>query len=229
MNKGWGEKGARFHEYFGEFWSAGINGDTSSTQREKFISNIPKHVIQALGRKNIDEMLHHYQVSILHQKTFHDAKISMPQKLPNSEVETIKRIEQLVRQYKQKLPLEYYLTSPLKVFKTLAFHSNLSLYIYQKTLRGNLLMEGFRLLAYGFHALIFTLLIFSVFSKTTIEYKSLFSITVVLYVGYLIFIQRGIEERYTLPIFAIALISSTQVLQQIVGKVKKGKLKKPAL
>lgn len=143
----------------------------------------------------------------------------MPRNLPKSEVETIKRIEELVNEYKRQLPIEYYLTSPLKVFKTLAFHSNLSLYVYQKTLRGNFAMEGFRFLSFSLHVLVFSLLFFSVFARNAVEYKSLFSITLIIYVGYLIFIQRGIEERYTLPVFSLVLISGIQLMQHLSSKM----------
>ena len=223
LNKGWGEKGGNFHGYFGEFWTAGINGDTATLHRENFMSHIPNHVIQELGRKNINEMLIQYQVSILYQKEYYDAQLPMPMSLPKSEVETIKRIESLVNQYKRQLPFEYYFVSPLKVFKTLAFHSNLSLYLYQKTFRGNILMEAFRLFSYCLHALVFLLLIFSLFLKSNLDYKSLFSFTLIIYVGYLIFVQRGIEERYTLPVFALVLISTVRLVQQFSWRFRRKK------
>ena len=164
-----------------------------------------------------------YQASILYQKKYYDAHIPMPNQLPKSEIKTIEQIKLLVDRYKSELWLEYYITSPLKVFKTLAFHSNLSLYVYQKTFRGNLLMEGFRLFSYCLHALIFSLLIFSLFIKSNLNYKSLFSFALIIYIGYLIFEQRGIEERYTLPVFALVLISATQVIQQLYLRLRRKK------
>jgi hypothetical protein len=85
-------------------------------------------------------------------------------------------------------------------------------------------MEALRIFAYAIHVIAFCFLILSVFAKKTIDYKSLFSITILIYIGYLIFIQRGIEERYTLPVFALVLISSTQIVQQIFQKIKTGLL-----
>jgi len=220
--KGWGETGANFHSYFGKFWNAGINGDTSLTQRQKMLNHFPSHIVTLLGEKPIDEMLKSYQTSILHQKRYFESKKLMPLEIPEIERQTISKIEVLVSKYKSDAWFEYYVKSPLKVFKTLAFHSNLSLYVYQKTFRGNLIMEALRIFAYAIHVIAFCFLILSLFAKKTIDYKSLFSITILIYVGYLIFIQRGIEERYTLPVFALVLISSTQIVQQIFQKIKKG-------
>lgn len=222
--KGWGETGANFHSYFGEFWNAGIQGDTSLLQRQKMLAHFPNHVVDLLGEKEIDEMLRSYQSSMLNQKKYFDSKTSMPLEIPEIEKQTISKIEILVSKYKTDAWFEYYVKSPLKVFKTLAFHSNLSLYVYQKTFRGNLIMEALRIFAYAIHVIAFCFLILSLFAKKTIDYKSLFSITILIYVGYLIFIQRGIEERYTLPVFALILISSTQIVQQIFQKIKKGQI-----
>lgn len=221
--KGWGETGANFHGYFGEFWNAGIKGDTSLTQRRKMLAHFPSHVVKLLGEKQIDEMLMSYQKSILYQKKFFDNQAPMPLEIPMTEKQTISKIETLVAKYKSNLWFEYYIKSPLKVFKTLAFHSNLSLYVYQKTFRGNLIMEIFRIFAFAIHSCAFTLLILSLFSKRSIEYKSIFSFTLLIYVGYLIFIQRGIEERYTLPVFAMVLLGSAQIVQQFLYKIKKGR------
>ena len=221
LNKGWGETGANFHGYFGEFWNAGITGDTSLAQRQKMLTHFPDHVVTLLGKKPIDEMLKSYQASILHQKKYVDSKTPMPLEIPEVERQTIAKIGALVSKYRGNAWFEYYVASPLKVFKTLAFHSNLSLYVYQKTFRGNLIMEVFRVFAFALHSIVFALLILSLFSKKTIDYRSLFSFTLLIYVGYLIFIQRGIEERYTLPVFALVLISSTQIVQQLFQKLKK--------
>ena len=221
--KGWGEKGDNFHGYFSSFWNAGIQGDTSAIHRKNFMSHFPKHVLKLLGEKEVDKMLMSYQASILYQKKYYDAHTPMPNQLPKPERKTIEQIELLVDRYKSELWLEYYITSPLKVFKTLAFHSNLSLYVYQKTFRGKPLMEGFRLFSYSLHALIFFLLIFSLFIKSNLNYKSLFSFTLIIYVGYLIFVQRGIEERYTLPVIALVLISAVQIVQQFSRRLRRKK------
>lgn len=223
--KGWGETGANFHGYFGTFWSAGIEGDTSLEQRQKLMDHFPDHVITLLGEKPIDEMLKSYQASILNQKKYFDTKTSMPIEVPEIEKQTISKIETLVSKYKSESWFEYYIKSPLKVFKTLAFHSNLSLYIYQKTFKGKLIMEAFRFLAYALHSIAFSLLFLSLFSKKSLDYKSIFSFTLLIYVSYLIFIQRGIEERYTLPVFALVLLSSTQIIQQFIQKLTANRLK----
>ncbi|PKR80767.1 hypothetical protein CW751_08325 [Brumimicrobium salinarum] len=130
----------------------------------------------------------------------------MPKDIPELEKSTITQIKALTADFKNKFWIQYYITSPLKVFKEMAFHSNLSLYVFQKSFRGHPLMEFLRLLSFIVHALAFLALPFSVFMRKPHYLKSIFSYVLIIYVGYLIFIQRGIEERYTLPILALSLI-----------------------
>jgi len=110
-------------------------------------------------------------------------------------------------EFKKHFWFEYYIVSPLKVFKKLAFHSNLSLFIFQKPFRGNIFMETFRGICFLIHSIAYLVLIVGLFYRKKIYEKSLFSISLVIYVFYLIFVQRGIEERYALPILSLVLIN----------------------
>lgn len=219
--KGWGETGANFHAYFGAFWNAGINGDTSLEQRQNLMNHFPKHVVTLLGKEQIDDMLKSYQKSIDNQRSYYASKTPMPAEIPAVELETIQKIETLVSTYQHAYWFEYYVKSPLRVFKSLAFHSNLSLYVYQKSFRGHFLMEAFRLLAFFIHSAIFILLLGSPFLDNKLNHKAVFSYTLLIYIFYLIFVQRGIEERYTLPIFALVLVSATQVLQRLYFRFRR--------
>lgn len=205
--KGWGEIGANFHSYVGSFWSSAIHGNPSEEDITKIISSFPKEVVDKLGQERLEDMFRDYQLSILNQKYYYENKLPMPIEIPAIEVKTIHQIKALTSDFKHKFWFQYYISSPLKVFKEMAFHSNLSFYIFQKTYRGNLLMEAFRLFCFAIHALAFITLIASPFFKTPIHLKSIFSYALLIYVFYLIFVQRGIEERYTLPILPLVLVS----------------------
>lgn len=68
-------------------------------------------------------------------------------------------------------------------------------------------METFRGICFLIHSIAYLVLIVGLFYRKKIYEKSLFSISLVIYVFYLIFVQRGIEERYALPILSLVLIN----------------------
>ena len=222
--KGWGEIGAKYHSYVGPFWSSAIHGNASQKDIDKIISHFPKEVAEKLEKDKLEVMFRNYQLSIENQKHYYENKLPMPQEIPEIEIKTIQQINELTANFKKEFWFQYYISSPIKVFKELAFHSNLSFYIFQKTFRGNFLMEGFRLFAFSIHVLAFVTLILSLFFKTQIYLKSIFSYSILIYVFFLIFVQRGIEERYTLPILPLVLVSfgyfilslKTAILQKFV-------------
>lgn len=205
--KGWGEIGADFHSYVGPFWISAIRGNASQQDIEKIISHFPNEVVYALEKDKLVEMFKHYQLSIENQKYYYENSLPMPQEIPEIEVKTIQLIKALTSEYKKEFWFQYHVYSPIKVFKELAFHSNLSMYIFQKTFRGNFFMEAFRLFAFSIHVMAFISLIFSPFSKVPIHLKSIFSYALIIYVFYLIYFQRGIEERYSLPVLPLILVS----------------------
>lgn len=207
LYKGWGTRGSDFHASIVPFWNSAIEGNPSSTDIDVIIGTIPSKVLKKIGKHRFEQMFRSYQESILYQKYFHDNKIPMPQTLPEIEIKTITQINALIHDFKRNFWLDYYVYSPLKVLKELTFHSNLSLYIFQKTYRGNVFMELFRLMCFSIHSVIYLSLIFSFFIKRPLYLNSIFSYSLIIYVGYLIFFQRGIEERYTLPILPLVLVS----------------------
>ena len=219
--KGWGEEGANFHGYIGPFWTAAIQGDTSAIHRKNLMSAFPGYVVKAFGKKKVNAMLSSYQLSILHQKQYFDNGEPMPKQLPIIEKETISKINALTISFKKEFWFQYHVISPIKVFKRMVFHSNLSLYIFQKPFRGNFLMEGFRTLCFGIHSLVFLLVLFSFFIKKKHPLKVVFSTVLLAYIFYLIYVQRGIEERYTLPALGIVLVCAAGVIRSVVYKVVK--------
>lgn len=213
--KGWGENGGHFHSYINPFWQSAIEGHPSDKDIENIINQFPKKVVEKLGKEHFIEMFNSYQQSILFQKYYYDNKLPMPQKMPEMEQKTITQIKALTSDFKKHFWFQYYLVSPLKVFKELSFHSNLSLYIFQKTFRGSCWMEALRLLSFLIHSASFLLLIFSLFFDKKVYLKSVFSFAMIIYVFYLIFVQRGIEERYTLPILSLVLINFGYALLKV--------------
>ncbi len=205
--KGWGEIGSNFHSYIQPFWQSAISGNPTDKDIENIISQLPQKVVKKLQKERFVQMFKTYQQSVLYQKYFYDNNLPMPNIIPQKEQETINQINNLIADYKKYFWFDYYILSPLKVFKELTFHSNLSLYIFQKPFRGNWLMEFLRFICFVVHSLAFVTILFSLFFKKPNYIKSAFVFPTIIYIGYLIFIQRGIEERYTLPILWLALLN----------------------
>ena len=145
----------------------------------------------------------------------------MPINLSPIEIESINEFKELSAEYKKAFWLDYHVISPLKVFKTMAFHSNLSLYIFQQTYRGTWWMETMRYLFFTLHSLCFLVMIINLFNfkKEQLLFYGI-NITAFIYVFYLCYFQRGIEERYTLPILPLLLIGSVLFSKNSYLKIK---------
>ena len=218
LYKGWGCEGAEFHGVVDPFWSKTILGEDNTQEKEKLLASVPDYVTEAIGQEKFEFMVERYEHSILYQSYFYDNRLPMPKTIDTAEREAIQTIELLTQEFKSKFWFDYYISSPIKVFGNLAFHSNLSLFIYQYSWRGKFFMEALRVLCFGIHSMAFLLLIISAFIKKPQYLKAIFSYSLILYVGYLVFVQRGLEERYTLPILPLVLVSAGYWVNTIGNK-----------
>lgn len=173
------------------------------------------------GEERLREVFRNYQKATLHQKTYFDRQEPMPTTVPEVEQVVIDEFNALTSEFKQKFWLDYYLVSPIMVFKTMAFHSNLNLHLFQNTLRGNIVVEGLRYVTFGVHSACFILLLLSmVFIGKTDWRLVMLSLITIFYVFYLCFFQRGIEERYTLPILPILILIAVGTLRNVFAKLR---------
>lgn len=205
---GWAQEGQTAYSYMVPMWQGAIKGDVSETYIETAINTFPKKVVNYFGKDRLTEVFKKYQESILFQKQYYDQNLAMPNDIPNIELEVIKEFDQLTSEFKSKFWMDYYFVSPAKVFKTIAFHSNLSLHIFQNTYRGNIFVESLRYFCFAIHSLCFIMLIISLFIIKQTDWRLGFiNLICFSYVFYLCFFQRGIEERYTLPLLSLLIIS----------------------
>ena len=218
---GWAQEGSEAHSYMLPMWKAAIKGDTSEIHIKNTLKTFPEKVINYYGEDRLTNVFRKYQNATLFQKGYYDKNLPMPLKIPDIESEVIKDFKQLTKEYKSEFWLEYHILSPLKVFKIMSFHSNLSLYIFQHTYRGNWLMETIRLLFFGLHTLSFLSIILSlIFFKKNNWKATIMALTVLIYIFYLCYFQRGIEERYTLPILPLLMIGLTYNLYSLTRSIK---------
>lgn len=205
---GWAEDGSTVHTYMLPFWENTIKGDTSKVYINNIVEHFPIYVQKYFGKERLTDVLTNYQKSILYQKQFYDRDETMPLTKIDIETTTVIQLKQLVAEFKKEFWFTYYISSPIKVYIKMGFHSNLSLYIFQKTYRGNFFMESLRWFSFLIHAASFISIFFVLFWNKKINLLNYFIYFFsFIYLFYLCFFQRGIEERYTLPILSILLIA----------------------
>ena len=218
---GWAQEGEEAHSYLVPLWQAAIKGDTSIVYINNAITTFPKEVVSYFGEQRLIAVFRKYQEATLFQKPYYEKRLPMPKETPVIEQEVINELKQLTAAYKSEFWLQYHIISPLKVFKTMAFHSNLSLFIFQKTYRGNVLMEVVRFVFFAIHSGCFIFLLLSLIFIKKADWRQLsLAISVFIYVFYLCYFQRGIEERYTLPILPILLVGSAATCQQLINRLR---------
>lgn len=213
---GWAEDGSKVHSYMLPFWENTIKGDTSKIYIDAIINNFPEYVQQYFGKQRLTNVLTNYQQSILVQKDYYDKDIPIPLTPIPQETKTVEQIKALVNAYKHKFWFTYYVVAPIKVYIKMGLHSNLSLHIFQETYRGLFFMETLRWVSFLIHSSCFIAIFLTLFNyKTTQKSHYFLYFLTFIYLIYLCYFQRGIEERYTLPVLSILLIALVSSLNSI--------------
>ncbi|MCB0402301.1 MAG: glycosyltransferase family 39 protein [Flavobacteriales bacterium] len=221
FSSGFAQEGKEVHAYMVPMWQAAIQGDTSIRYINAAISSFPDHVVTYFGKDRLTDVFRKYQIATLHQKPFYKLRKPMPEEIPGPELDFIQEIDLLTDEFKQKFWIEYYLVSPLKVFKTMAFHSNLNLYLFQHQFRGKLLTETTRYISFGIHGAAFILLLICLLLMRWMDWRiGVLALIVFSYVFYLCFFQRGIEERYTLPVLSLLLLIALETGRKTLNRLR---------
>ncbi len=223
--KGWESNGAHFHETIVPFWEATMTLDTSQNQIDKVIAEIPNKVVKSIGKQELIWAFKLYQRAIIVQKPYFEENKLMPSYLLKEELRAMKNFDRLALKFSSNNLYQYHVQTPILVAKSMIFHSNLSLHQFQHEYRGTLWMEALRLLCFGVHSLAFLLLPFAFFALNDNKIRLLI-LGILTYCFYLIYFQRGIEERYTLPLLPFILMIGVMTINYIIVRFKKVKNKK---
>jgi hypothetical protein len=226
--KGWESNGAHFHETIVPFWEATMTLDTSQNQIDKVIAEIPNNVVKSIGKQELIWAFRLYQRAIIAQKSYFDKKKLMPSYLLKEELRATKNFDRLAIKFSSNNLYQYHIQTTLKVAKSMIFHSNLSLHQFQHAYRGKIWMEILRLLCFGIHSLAFLILPFAFFALNDARIRLLI-FGILIYCFYLIYFQRGIEERYTLPLLPFVLMIGVMTIYYLISLLKKVKFKKISL
>ena len=217
FQKSFGKEGAAFHAEMVPLWRATLRGDTSTTYIDSILLACPAFVQQTIGKERLRNSYLLYRRSIVEQQLQYPIGVAMPDTLPATEQRVIADFDRYTALIRSQHWLWCHIVVPIKLFKSLSLHSNLSLHIFQHTLRGRWWME---LMRYGFlllHVLCCVSFIGVLFISKDKLILLLFGMIVGGYVFYLCYFFRGLEERYTLPILPMLLVGLGICINHLQG------------
>ena len=221
--KGFEHKGDRFHESIVPFWQKAVLGDTAISHVNKLIASLPSVASDVLSSQKLSTAFSSYQhVTFLQQEFLQNEKL-IPDWVYEKEQQTSLLFQDLTRHFKRNQPFTYHIKTPLKVSVNLLGHSNLSLYIFQKTYRGTWWMEGLRILSFLLYAGSFLLCLIAVFFWRKLPELALIALPILITIIYLCYFQRGTEERYLLPFLPIAFAISAGLKSSLFAQLRANK------
>lgn len=201
FHKAWGHRGYDFHRAIGGLWTAAQACTHAGEAVDEVLAAIPQPVAEAVHPDTLRSAYEAYYRVLQLQAPYHQQGVAMPVSPEAYELAVVSDFERLRHTYQRTHPIHAHVGVPLRVyFGDMAAHSNLSLYLFQKTLRGRWWMEALRWICTGFHLGLF--LIFPIAFCCGFRQKWWWPVALPV-AGYLIYlaaVQRGVEERYTLPV-----------------------------
>jgi hypothetical protein len=205
----WEYDGERFHSVVG-----GLKKATSEQEFEKIMDDVPPRF-----HREIKPILFEYKTLLEHPSYGRSKEFRVLEDKFIAEVERV-RIE-LIKTNR----FQYHVITPVKSAFYLLTKSQMNLYVFQATWRGNWLIESLRvfsilLINLGFIAAFWAML------RVKNYRLAVLAISVLLYFFYLIYFQRMNEERYLTPWLPVLFVLLTVQLQQfyLMIKLRKGSL-----
>ena len=221
FEKAYGTEGVDFHKTMVPLWIATCKGDTADIYIDNIISAYPDFVRQNIGENRLRNSFIQYRQSITYQCSVYPQHSAMPDTIPAIEKQVISEFAGYTSQINSSHWFCCHVVVPVKLFKTISFHSNLSLYMFQHTYRGLWWMEAMRyffLILHFICCLSFMAVVFLAKDKLV---RVLFGILIAAYFFFLCYIFRGLEERYTLPILPLMLLGlmyCINIISEYIGK-----------
>jgi len=212
FHKSWGQSGSEFHKSIDFLASAARYNREKEDAVSKVIQKIPQRVKRVVSVDSLSIYYGLYFDVLQNQAPYFKNQEPIPG-LSENEKELIEKFEQTTKFYTRSDFFYSQLVVPARVFKQLALHSNLSLYIFQKPWRGNFFMEALRIICFANHFLAFYIFLISIFILFPNKNALLIIVPTACYLAYLCFVQRGIEERYTLPFLIPMVALSAKTLE----------------
>lgn len=214
-----GQTGVEFHRSIGTLNQSALGEKPLDAAVENVLDRLPARVFEAINRDSLAIAYISYRNILGDQYQYVNDGGEIHAET-RAELKLGKLFNHFRKQYIETYPIHSMIAVPLKVYGNLTFHSNLSLFIFQKPWRGNPFMEILRLICFAIHSLSF--LIFPIATVYFLRKPFINALTfpILIYLTYLVFVQRGIEERYTLPFLIPVFLLSVLFLTRAFSRVR---------
>lgn len=205
LAKSWGASGDAFHEAMEPAFRAALACDTTDAYAQHYTDLAPRGMLTEAQREATTRAFHDWQrfnclelgpalrspSGTLHMSTALEARINAS-------------LEHITSDWRNEHPFHSHVVVPVKVLLRLIAHSNLNLFLFQHELRGIWWMEVLRWLSALLHVALFCCVVLALLPCIPSPTRWA-AAGAVLYLIYLAYVQRGVEERYTLPVLFIGV------------------------
>ncbi len=215
LAKSWGARGDAFHPVMEGAYRAALECDTAAVYSTPFVLLAPE------GSLTPDEYLTVRNAFAAWQR-FVCTELRPALASPSGTLATTTRTEQgilftlenVTSDWRSDHPFHHHVRVPLGVLKQLVVHSNLNLFLFQQHLRGHPLMEVLRWTSAALHVLLLLCIPLAVVLRTPAPVRWC-AAGACAYLFYLAYVQRGVEERYTLPVLFLGVVCAVFAAQRM--------------
>jgi hypothetical protein len=202
----WEYQSDQFHETVGV-----LIRDTSNISLNKALENVPDHL-----RKEVKQTLKDFQYVVFEQKVMFNQEKGI-RELP-IERKFISKTNALTKGIISSNKMQYYVITPIKSAIELMTKSHLNLFVFQKSWRGNILVEMLRYFCLIVINLSLLSMVLLLFLNNTPNYLKLIALGVICTFIYYIFFQRMNEERYMTPLLPLMYIGLITLLSKTTNR-----------
>lgn len=214
LAKSWGARGDEFHPVMEDAFRAAMVCDTSHAFADRFVQLAPPGSLTAEQDIRIRDAFHRWQC--FNCELLAPALLTEAGTIPittRPEQGIIFSLEYVTDHWRNDHPFHHHVLVPVQVMKQLVLHSNLNLFLFQSELRGRWWMEALRWASALLHVALMACLLLAALFRTPLPLRS-FASGASGYLFYLAYVQRGVEERYTLPVLFVAVLCAAFVVQR---------------
>ncbi len=214
LAKSWGASGDAFHETMEPAFRAALACDTAESYAKRYLDLAPQGLLSNSQRDAVTNAFHDWQ-------RFHCIELGPALRSSSGTLHTSTALEarinaslaRITGDWRNEHPFHYHVKVPVHVLIDLIAHSNLNLFLFQHELRGIWWMEILRWLSALLHIALFCCVMLALLLGIPSPMRWT-AAGAVLYLFYLAYVQRGVEERYTLPVLFIGVACAAFVFSR---------------
>lgn len=213
LAKSWGARGADFHFVMETAFRAALSGDSASAHAERFIALAPADMLSEQERAAIAGAFGDWERFTRERLAPAIARGERTLACAPEERQLIARLDSITGAWRSAHAFHHHVAVPLRVLKDLVAHSNLSLWLFQHHLRGRPWMEALRWASAMLHAGLLLSVLLAALLRVPAPVRGM-AIGAVAYLLFLAYVQRGVEERYTLPVLFVGVACAAFVVSR---------------